>query len=482
MSETLCQSVVSDAPGPECGARPARKWALLGVLLLGAFLMPLDFSIVNVAIPIIETQLGARGSEVQLLISLYATSYAALLITGGRLGDIYGRGRLFQVGLVGFMIASALCGLAPGITPLLAGRLLQGLTAALMAPQVLAIVRQVFDEPARARAVGLYGAMVGLATIIGQFFGGVLVSLDWRLIFLINLPIGLVVLTGARRLLPRDIRLKAIRLDVGGAALLTCALLLLVYPLTQGSPSTWSALDRAAFIVSFPLLLAFCAFENILTKRGGQPLIRLRLFRERAFAIGTVLSLLVYWFAAFFLSYALYLQRGAGWLPVQSGLAVIPFGLAFLVGSTNAERLVIRLGHRAAAIGYACMLCGLTQAVICLSDASGPSVALLASLMPVGFGMGIVLPSVVRIVLADVAARDAGMVSGVLNTMLQIGGALSVALIGGLFFGRLGTQPTLADYASALAYVCAAIAGVYAVSLVLLQLLHPFWRSQRSDK
>ncbi len=463
----------------------ARPWRALAVLLVGGFLLPLDFSIVNVAVPIVRAEFRATGGDLQLVFSLYATAYAALLVTGGRLGDLYGRKRAFVLGLAGFMAASVLCGLATRMGALLAGRLLQGMAAALMSPQVLALIRQIFPDSRRSRALGLYGAMVGLATIAGQLLGGLLVGVSWRAIFLVNLPIGFAVLAAAGRALPTDQRLPSTRLDLVGTALLSTGLLLLVFALTQGGQAGWPPPFKLALALSVPVLALFCWFESRLAAQGGQPLLALRLFRQRAFAVGIALSFLVYWFAPFFLSYALYLQDGAGWSPLRSGLAVIPFGAAFLTGSTNAARLVARFGQGAPAIGYALMLTGLPLAVLCLWLSPAPTPWLLAATVPVGFGMGVVLPSLVRIVLSEIEPPDAGMVSGVLNTVLQIGGAVSVAMVGSLFFGRLGTRPSLSDYAASLAAVCTALIAVYTVSLLLLRMLRTGqdenWGRSRQD-
>ena len=463
---------LSDVTSERAPTPPGRRpWLGLAVLLTGGFLLPLDFSIVNVAVPVIRATWHVSSGNLQLLFSLYLTTYAAFLITGARLGDRYGRRRIFMVGLAAFMAASALCGLAGGIGGLLVGRLGQGAAAALMSPQVLAMIRQMFEEPHRGRAIGLYGAMVGLATVAGQLLGGLLVSLDWRAIFLINLPIGLIVLVAAFRLLPPDRRSGVVRLDFRGTALLTIGLLLVIFPLAQGHEAGRSPLIRVALALGVAVLIAFCRFELSLETRGGQPLVRLGLFRQRALAVGMALAFLVYWFAPFFLSYALYLQDGAGWSPFASGLAIIPFGAGFLTGSTATPVLVNRIGLGAPAIGYALMLVGLPLFVLGLTASSAPTAWLLAATIPIGLGMGIVLPSLVRIVLAAAGDDDVGMVSGVLNTVLQIGPAVAMAIIGGLFFNRLGASPKLDDYAGGLATVCAAVCAVHCVSLCLLPLL-----------
>ena len=228
---------------------------------------------------------------------------------------------------------------------------------------------------------------------------------------------------------------------------------------------------RAALVIGIAVPIAFYRFELSLETQGEQPLVRLGLFRQRMLAVGMALAFLVYWFAPLFLSYALYLQDGAGWSPLASGIAIIPFGAGFLTGSTATPSLVKRLGLGAPAIGYTFMLVGLSFFVLSLTMSIAPTVWLLAATVPIGLGMGIVLPSLVRIVLVEAGDYEVGMVSSVLNTILQIGPAVAMATVGGLFFNRLETSPKLDDYAGGLATVCAAVCAVHFVSLCLLLLL-----------
>lgn len=215
------------------------RWAMFIVLLVGAFLPPLDFFIVNVALPSIQVELGTSASAEQFVISSYAGLYAVTLITGGRLGDLFGRGRMFFTGLIGFAAASALCGFAWSPGALIGGRVLQGITAAIMAPQALASIQAIFPEAEKSRALGLYGAVFGLASVIGQALGGILISLNlfdsgWRAIFLVNLPIALLVLLFGIPLIKETRARQARRLDMGGMVLSVIALGLLIVPLIEG--------------------------------------------------------------------------------------------------------------------------------------------------------------------------------------------------------------------------------------------------------
>lgn len=311
-----------------------RRWFALAVLLTGAFLPILDFNVVNLALPAIRRDLTATSSEVQFVISAYAATYAVFLITGGRLGDLFGRRRLFLLGVAGFTIASVLCGIAPSPTLLVAARILQGLTATALAPQVLASIRVLFPPAEQGRALGFYGATFGLANISGQVLGGVLVSsrpfgLAWQAVFLINVPIGLAAFIGGLLVL-RDSRARhAQKLDVGGVLLLSLTLALLVYPLVEGRESGWPTWIIAMLVASPFALSAFAGYEARLSARGGDPLVALHLLRNGAFAIGLVMALAFYMLSSFYLTFAVYLQSGRHETPLAAGLATLPFATAF---------------------------------------------------------------------------------------------------------------------------------------------------------
>src|SRR5688572_3028064 len=258
-------TVASSKPRTSESGDP-RRWLALPVLLTGAFLPILDFNVVNLALPAIREDLGATSAEVQFVISAYAATYAVFLITGGRLGDWLGRKRMFMLGVVGFTLASMLCGTAwsPGV--LIAGRIFQGLTATLMAPQVLASIRVLFPAAQQGTALGLYGATFGLANILGQILGGVLVSAQpfgftWQAIFLVNVPIGLAALAGSLLFLSDSKADHAQRLDIGGVVLLSVTLGLLVYPLVEGRQSGWPLWIVAMLVTSPMALIAFISFE-----------------------------------------------------------------------------------------------------------------------------------------------------------------------------------------------------------------------------
>lgn len=282
-----------------------RRWAMFVILLIGAFLPPLDFFIVNVALPAIQGELGASSSAEQLVISSYAAVYAVTLITGGRLGDIYGRGKMFFLGLVGFAAASLLCGLAWSPWVLITGRVLQGATAAIMAPQALASVQAIFPEAEKPLALSIYGAVFGLASVIGQVLGGILISvnlfhLGWRAIFLVNLPVALLVILCGLPLVKETRAQSAQKLDPVGMLLATVMLSTLIVPLIEGREAGWPWWTWLSFL-AFPLLVSLLwRYERRLSQHGGSPLLDPTVLRAPGLSQGLAIVLLFYSIGAFF--------------------------------------------------------------------------------------------------------------------------------------------------------------------------------------
>jgi EmrB/QacA subfamily drug resistance transporter len=430
----------------------ARRWFALPALLTGAFLPVLDFNVVNPALPAIRQNLGATSSEAQFVISAYAATYAVFLITGGRLGDLFGRKRMFLLGVAGFTLASVLCGIAWSPFVLITGRILQGLTATVMAPQVLASIRVLFPSAEQGRALALYGATFGLANICGQVLGGVLVSsqpfgLAWQAIFLINVSIGLAALIGSMLFLGDSRAERAQRLDIGGIVLLSLTLGLLVYPLVEGRESGWPAWMVAMLVASPIALVASIRFEARLSARGGDPLVALSLFRNGGFAIGLVMALFFYTLSSFYLTFAVYLQSGLHRSPLEAGLATLPFAVGYFASSLASSHVMQRLGVRALTLGFALQVLGFGVVMLAVGNVLPDSLEL--GLVVGGLGFGTVMPSVIKAVLGGIDQRHAGLASGIVISTFQIGAALGVAVIGGVFYGALGTGHDLAAYAHA---------------------------------
>ncbi|WP_233861772.1 MFS transporter [Paraburkholderia adhaesiva] len=476
-------TLAARTPAPYAPAETARShhgWALV-VLLVGAILPPLDYFIVNLALPAIRDGLGAQPSELQLVVSAYACANAVTQITGGRLGDLYGRKRLFMIGMAGFVLASTLCGLAGSGPELVAGRLLQGLFAAILGPQVLATIRSVFTPHEQVRVMGLYGFVFGLAAVIGQLGGGALISLHpfglgWRSIFLVNLPIGVLALLGSWRFIPENRPPRGKRIDLPGSILLSLFLLMLVYPLTRGPEAGWPLWMLACLAGSLPMLYLLVRVEWRRLVDGNDPLLDVRLFRNPVIALGLALAFLFYMMSAFFLTYGIYLQGGLHWTPLASGLAIMPFGLGFITSPLLMPRLVYRFGgYRVLTLGFALLAIGLATAAA-LAGSGTPSPGFYVGLATIGLGQGLVLPSVVRIVLAEVEPERAGVASGMVTATLQIGAAVGAATLGGLFFSTLGTNPGVVDYVHAFRTSMFALVAILVPCAVLSSALEPLHR------
>jgi len=448
----------------------SRRWFALPVLLTGAFLPILDFNVVNLALPAIRQDLGATSSEVQFVISGYAATYAVFLITGGRLGDWLGRRLMFMLGVAGFTLASVLCAFAWSPTILIAGRILQGLTATIMAPQVLASIRVLFPPTEQGRALALYGATFGLANICGQILGGVLVTahpfgFTWQAIFLINVPIGLVTFVGGLFLLGDSRAPQAQKIDLGGIGLLSLTLGLLVYPLIEGRERGWPWWMVAMLAASPVALAAFVAFEKRLADRGGAPLVVLSLFRDRGFIVGIVMALAFYMLSSFYLTFSIYLQAGLLLSPLDAGLSTLPFAGGFFVASLVSSYVMQHLATRALTLGFVLQVIGFGVVILAV-DGRLPGY-LEIGLAIGGLGFGTVMPSVIKAVIGGVDQRHAGLASGVVISTFQIGAALGVAIIGGVFYDALGAARDPAAYAFAFSWALGCNVALLALAGVL---------------
>jgi MFS family permease len=448
-----------------------RRWAALVVLLAGGFLPPLDFFIVNVALSSIHESLRASPAELQLVISSYASAYAVFLITGGRLGDLYGRKRCFLIGLIGFTVASLGCGLAPSAPVLLVSRFVQGAAAAIIQPQVLGSVRALFpEERALARAMSAYGIMMGMAGAIGQFSGGALVQWDlaglgWRTIFLLPLPVCALILLLGVRLVPETGRGGAVKLDLMGAFLITLALVATVIPLSEGREQGWPAWVFIALASVIPLVWAFLAWETRLRAMGGMPLVDLALFRIPSFRRGVLVATLFFFTTSFYLLFGLYQQEGRGVEPLQTGLAIVPYGIGLFMGPLITAPLV-RLRPKLLVIGMSIQVT-FYVAVGLLVAAGIDGTVLPAAVFLAGLGQGIAFPRLFATVLGDVPPAQGGVAAGITNSALQIGAAISVAAIGSLFFAVLGGGSGERAYAHAFSVAQWAVSGGLLLSMII---------------
>jgi len=451
----------------------------LATVLLGAFLSIADFFIVNVALPTIGADLHASPATLELVVAGYGTPYALLLVLGGRLGDLFGRRRLFMLGMASFTVFSLLCGIAPTPAALVAFRSLQGASAALMVPQVLATIQSACGAERRARAIGLYGATAGIAAVVGQLAGGAIVAADvagqgWRPIFLVNVPIGLVGLALAWRFVPSTRSAEPARIDPAGTALLALAVLSLLVPLTEGRTLGWPAWSIALLALFVPALWAFVLVERRLERTGGHPIVPPSLVRLPGMHRG--LALMAPFFlgmGAFFFVCAVALQDGAHLGPLQSGLALAPMAVAFLAASLCTARLAARYGRRVLAAGGVVQAIGLAVLAVEVFQnwPHADPVDLAPGMIVAGVGQGFTMPLLFGIVLAGVPSARAGVGSGMLVTTQQIALALGVATLGSLFLSL--AAPSSLGVRDAFVVVLAAqivvAAGVAAGSKLLPQ-------------
>jgi EmrB/QacA subfamily drug resistance transporter len=430
-------------------ARPdPRRWLGLAVVLLAAFMDFIDVTIVVIAAPVIQADLGATYAGIQWLLAGYTLPFGLLLITGGRLGDLVGRKRMFLLGVAGFTLASAWCSMAGGIGMLIAARVVQGAAAAMMIPQVLATIQVAFPRAERPKAYGLYGAVAGLAFSAAPIIGGVLVEHDllglaWRPIFLINLPVGVLALVAGALLLRESRAEQRTRLDLGGVAIVTVGLLLLLYPLIQGNDLDWPAWTFAMMAGALPALAVFVWYERRQEQREALPLMPLSLFRRRSFLAGLLGAFVVFSaVASFFLVLSLTLQAGHGLSPLATGLIVTPWPIGLAVTAAVASRLASTVGRRLVTVGTVLLTTGMLLLITAIRAAGQDLGAwhLVPGLLAGGLGLGLVAPILVDIALSGVPPRDAGAASGVTNTVMQVGGAAGLAVLGTLFVVLLQGQ------------------------------------------
>ncbi|MFI6744156.1 MFS transporter [Nonomuraea sp. NPDC050451] len=444
------------------------------ILLAGAFLPIMDFFITNVALPSIDASLHASASSLELIIAGYGVAYAALLVLGGRLGDRYGRHRIFLGALVGFIVASLSCGIAPTIEVLIGARIVQGATAALLIPQVLATFHHTLEGERKARAVGLYGATSGIAAVVGQLVGGLLVSADiagasWRPIFLVNVPIGLIVLLVAARIVPGTRSQHPAGIDLPGTVLFAATLIALLIPLTEGHSLGWPWWTWALIALAVVLGTVTFVVEKRAERRGETPLLPPSLLRLPSMSRGLAMVLAFsVGFGAFMFVFALTVQNGLHEDALHGGLAILPMALLFFAGSLLAPRLITRFGRAALATGAVVQVAGLALLVTIVVQ-KWPHVSLWAMAVPLalaGAGQSMLFTGLFRSVLADVPAHLAGIGSGVLITLQQSGLALGVAALGTLY---LALEPHNVPHAFAdVEYVQMGIIALLAVGVAAL--------------
>ncbi len=445
MAESLTMS-----PAIAMGLSKRGRTVATLVVLLAFFMDILDSTIVNVAIPSIREGLDASYSEIQWIIAGYSLAFALFLITGGRLGDIFGYKKMFLGGIAGFTVASALSGFAASTEILIGARLLQGLMAAMMVPQILSIIQILYTTTKeRQRISAFYGGIAGIATVFGPIIGALLITGDvwgygWRTIFLVNLPVGIGAMVLAWIYLPDAKSPHPLKLDFAGVGLVLIAMLMLMFPLIQGRELDWPVWIIVSMVASLPVFAIFAWSQIAKDNRDGSPLVVPHLFRRHSFVAGIILSLAFFSIIfGFFFIFTIFLQIGMGYSILEAGLTGIPFSLGVSIAAgTSGPILVPRFGRNIISAGPIVMGIGYCLFVLTVRQ-FGADVTpweLIPALIVSGLGMGCVVAPIYAFILAEVPIKYAGSASGVINTIQQVGGAVGVAVVGVIFFGLLGTQ------------------------------------------
>jgi MFS family permease len=468
----------SKAPGTDNAPAVRTGW-LLGIVLAGQFMALLDVFIVNVAAPTMRTELGTSGAELQLIIAGYTISYAVLLITGARLGGLLGHRRMYLGGLALFTAASLACGLAATSGQLIAFRLVQGVGAATMIPQVLSLIQHHFRGTERVRALGVYAAVLATGAAAGQIVGGLLVSADilgwtWRPVFLVNVVVGIPLLVLGARLLPRDEPRAAAggaasggAIDRGGLVLLAAAVTLFTVPLVLGQELDWPAWGWAMLAGSVVAAGAFAVYEPSLARRGGVPLFPPRVVRAPGMPVAIVRSLLAMVLnGAFMFVMALHLQAGLGFGALRAGLTFVPTAVAFGVAGLTWQRLPERLRPALVPAGFLTTTVSFLAVGLAMRDGGEGGPGFYAGLTGVGAGLALAFSPNLTGALALVRPEDAPHASGLMTTTAQLGGLVGVATIGTLYLERAGalTLQTSADavWDASLALAATGVLGLLA--------------------
>jgi MFS family permease len=417
------------------------RWWVLAIVVAAQFMFGVDAFIVNVAIPTIAAELHASSAQIESVIAIYLIAYATLVVTGGRLGDIHGTRNVFLAGVLGFTVTSLWCGLAQSGSGLIVARLAQGATAALMVPQVLATLHLLFPDAARARAFAIYGIVLGLAGAAGFLLGGVVVTSDlaglgWRAVFFVNVPLGLIIMAAAWKIMPSVPRRPGTQLDIPGAVVLFCGLLFLIGPLLFGHDVGWAAWIWPVMAAGVAIIAAFLALERFVARRGGMPLIDLALLSDAAFTRGLGAAF-CFFFAnlSFYLVMTMFMQKGLHIPPLHAGLVFVPLALAFVIGSRHSAARARHRGTLVLIEGCAVQIAGLAALALMIASVEAPSAILLALVLLIfGYGQGLVMAPLSGAVLATVKPASAGSGAGMYGTTSQIANAAGVAAIGAVFF------------------------------------------------
>lgn len=418
-----------------------KRWQALGYLTAGAFLSPLDYFIVNMALPSIKKSFHASDHQLQLVVAIYGLTYAALVVCGGRLGDVYGRKKIFILGLYIFLLSSLACAFSPDIRFLIIARLFQGVGASFLAPQVLASIRVLFSSNEQPKAVSIFSSVFGLASVAGQLLGGFLLHLhwttfSWEMVFLVNVPVTILCIIGIHFTMDNNHEEKRQGIDYTGAFLLIISLLMLICPIIFGRKYHWAWWIFAILLSGILLLMVFYRYETKSLHKNKPVLIDPGLLQHRPF----VLCLLIIFFYNFtsglFICYPYYLQQFLHQNPIETGLAIIPYGVAFFLGPFLVPRIKLS-SHAMIYVGLGLLMTGFSLTSLFIDLQEKPSFGTDISLFLSGLGHGIIMPVMMRKAIALVSKEKAGQASGLISISIQIGSVTGGTIIGTVFFSAI---------------------------------------------
>ncbi|MCL1680889.1 MFS transporter [Elizabethkingia miricola] len=444
----------------------SKRWQALGFLVAGAFLSPLDYFIVNMALPAIQKAFKATDQQLQLVVAIYGLTYAALVVCGGRLGDTYGRKRVFSLGLYIFLFSSIACAFSPNISVLIAARLFQGVGASLLAPQVLASVRVLFSSTEQPKAVSIFSSVFGLASVAGQLLGGLLLNLhwagfSWEMVFLVNVPVTIVCITGIHFTMDNNKDPKLSGIDYKGALLLILALLLFICSLIFGREYHWAWWIFVIMITGLVLAIVFFRYEVKLYRQNRPVLIDPTLLLDKRFSLSLPVIFFYNFTAGLFICYPYYLQQFLHYSPMNTGLAIVPYGLAFFLGPLISQRVKLPV-NTLIYIGLGLLIIGFSTSSILFYLWQKPSPATNITLFLAGLGHGVIMPVMMRTAIALVSKDRAGQASALVSISMQVGGVTGGAIIGTVFFSTIDILSFPKAFALAILMIALfQITGVY---------------------
>ncbi|MBP2617621.1 MFS transporter [Chryseobacterium jejuense] len=418
-----------------------KRWQALNFLIAGAFLSPLDYFIVNMALPSIKNAFKASDHQLQMVIAIYGLTYGALVVCGGRLGDLYGRKKIFTLGLYTFLLSSLACAFSPTVTWLIIARLFQGVGASLLAPQVLASIKVLFSSQEQPKAVSLFSSVFGLASVIGQLLGGLLLSMhwgtfSWELVFLVNVPITIICIAGIHFTMDNSHKESNAGIDFKGSLLLILALLMLICPLIFGQKYQWTWWIFAMMISGISLLVVFVRYEMYLIKNNHPILIDPTLLQHKPFALSLVILFFYNFTSGLFICYPYYLQEFLHQDSMQTGLAIVPYGIAFFLGPLMVSRIKLS-SYKMIYIGLGLLMGGFIFSALCFYLQQRPSLMTNITLFMAGLGHGTIMPVMMRTAITFTTREKAGQASGLVSIGMQVGGVMGGAVIGTLFFNMI---------------------------------------------